>query len=310
MIVEKNISRLKRIRDYFWDNRKIIISSVLAFFVFSVVYVLFLPSEYVSSAKLLPSGSEAMTIGAFYGLMPGLAERLTENGISSFLFPDILKSRTVILAVAHEPFDSVLESQVEGTNLAEFYGWNNDDAILRGFLGNSEVKYSFDKGIVSISFKATNRYLAYFVTKTWLDKLKWFIENHLTTEAKRDYEYLKQRLEEAQKNLKAAEDSLAVFVRTHKNYDVDPVEKMKYDNLLVSVESKRVVYKAITQQLEKARIDMVKSLPTVKILEPPNIPQKKSGPKRSIIVFASLFIGLIVGIVIVELKQLVPILKK
>ena len=295
--------RILEIIKYFLVNRKILLSCVVASVLFFAICALFLPTEYTSSATILPSGSSSGLLGVAYGLIPELAERLTESGISSVLFSDILRSRVVILAVAKEPFDSTLKEQTGVNNLSEYYGWGSDDEIIKNFLRKGKVFYSFDKGITRISFTSRDGYLSYFVTKTWLGKLTWFIENHLETEARRNYNYMVRRLAAAEKSLKAAEDSLKVFIRTHRNYNADPVENIKYNDLLMSVESKRSIYQALLQQIENARVDMVKSLPTVKILDKPYIPQRKSGPRRSLIVGIGFILGLVIGILWIKIGE-------
>ena len=299
-----NKRRTVEIINYFLSNKKILLPCVAAGVLFFVIYALFLPTEYTSSATILPSGSSSGPLGMAYGLVPGLAERLTESGISSVLFSDILRSRVVVLAVAKEPFDSTLRERTGVNNMAEYYGWSSDDEIVKGFWGGGRVSYSFDKGITKITFTSSDKYLSYFVVKTWLNKLTWFIEEHLETEARRNYEYMKQRLAAAEKSLREAEDSLKIFIKTHRNYNTDPVENIKYNDLLMLVESKRSIYQTLLQQVESARIDMVKSLPTVKILDEPYIPHQKSGPKRSLIVSIGFILGLIIGILWIEIKEL------
>ena len=128
-----NRQRIVQIINYFLENRKILLSCVAASFLLFTVYALLLPTEYTSSATILPSGSSGGLLGVAYGLVPGLAERLTESGISSVLFSDILRSRVVVLAVAKEPFDSTLKERTGVNNLAEYYGWGNDDKIVKAF---------------------------------------------------------------------------------------------------------------------------------------------------------------------------------
>ncbi len=302
-MIDENVDRIKRVYNFLWDNRIVIIPCVVAFFVFGIIYALMQPNYYTSTATILPSGAAGGNFGAMYGLFPELTENLTSGSISSFLFPDILKSRIVVLAVVDAPFDSTLKNKIGANNLRELYGISNDDKVIKMFLTDGLVRYSFDKGIIKLSFKATDPYLAYYVTKTWLDKLKWFVENHMTTEAKRNYEYLKDRVETARELLKISQDSLASFIKTHRNYQSDPIQNMKYASLSVSVSTKQAIYQSLVQQLEQARVEMVKSIPTVKVLDEPYIPEGKSGPKRSMLVVGITLLGLAVGLVAAGLRQ-------
>ncbi|MCD6594134.1 hypothetical protein J7L68_00445 [bacterium] len=298
-----NIIRIWKIVVLFWENRRIISPIILAFFLISLIYAIFTPNQYTSNATFLPSGTGGGPFGFITGWIPSMLENTTSDEISSFLFPEILKSRSVIIEVAHEPFDSILVEKTGKNNLQELNNWRNDNDIIDGFILNSNIFYSFERGIIQIKYTSKYPYLSYFVMKTWVDKLHRYLENNLETEARRNYEYLLKRQDDVKRSLDKAEDSLAIFIKTHRNYNNDPITNLEYQKLSVLVQTRRDLFTYIAQQLETERLNMTKSLPTVKLLDPPNIPQKKSAPKRSLIVIAGIFIGLIIAIIILLLKN-------
>ena len=298
-----NTLRIWKILLIFWKNRRTVFPIILAFFLTSVIYAVLTPNKYTSTASFLPSGAGGGPFGFTTGWLPSVLENTTSNEISSFLFPEILKSRSVILKVAKEPFDSILVEKTGKKNLQEFKGWKRDNDIINGFTADSDVFYSFEKGIVKFKYTSKYPYLSYFIMKTWIDKLHWYLENKLETEARRNYEYLQGRQASAKKNLEEAEDSLATFIKTHRNYDSDPITNLEYKRLSVIVQTRRDIFTYISQQLESERLNMVKSLPTIKLLDPPDIPQIKSSPKRSLIVIFALFLSIIISIIVLILKD-------
>ncbi|RKZ34836.1 hypothetical protein DRQ33_01305 [bacterium] len=305
-----NIIKIWEIVRKLWDDRKLTMPIILAFFLGSIMYALFLPNEYTSTAKFLPSGAGGGPFGFISGWLPNMIEKMTEEGISSFLFPDMLKSRTVLVAVAREPFDSTLKKHTGKQNLMEYHNWNTPDDIVKGFSTYGVVYYSFDKGITEIKYTANDPRVAYFGATTWIDKLFWYLEDRLQTEARRNYGYLKERYNEVKRSLKNAEDSLTAFIKTHRNYDSDAIVNLEYKRLLTMVESRRNIYEFIVQQMENEKLDMVKAVPTVKILDSPAIPTKKSGPQRSLIVAVGSIIGLFVAIILLILKNAAHRLKE
>ena len=52
------------------------------------------------------------------------------------------------------------------------------------------------------------------------------------------------------------------------------------------------VFEALTKEYELAKVQEVKEIPTVKVLDQPNIPDKKSFPPRLLIVLLGTFVGL------------------
>lgn len=257
----------------------------------SVIYAILSPNKYTSHASLLPSGSGASpTLGLISGLIQGLETASGEN-ISSFLFPDILNSRQVVLTVIDAPFDSTAYRITGKTSLRELYNWKNDEVAFEEFCGLSSVSYSIDRGITKLGFTSKIPYISYFVVKTWIEKLEWYLQHSMQTKARREYEYLIIRRDESLKLISEAEESLKIFVKAHRNYMADPISNMQYERLNTNLQVARQIYSLIVQQIENAKIDMVKTVPSINILDSPQIPKIPSGPKRTLILFAGIIIG-------------------
>jgi uncharacterized protein involved in exopolysaccharide biosynthesis len=66
-----------------------------------------------------------------------------------------------------------------------------------------------------------------------------------------------------------------------------------YADLMRSTKVNEAVYETLTEQYEAAKVDEAKDLPTVKVLDPAQVPEKKSFPPRAIITIVGglLFLG-------------------
>ena len=62
-----------------------------------------------------------------------------------------------------------------------------------------------------------------------------------------------------------------------------PLLGVNYADLLRSTKVQEAVYEALTQQYELAKVEEAKEIPSVKVLDPPFIPDKKSSPHRLLI---------------------------
>jgi capsule polysaccharide export protein KpsE/RkpR len=58
-------------------------------------------------------------------------------------------------------------------------------------------------------------------------------------------------------------------------------------NIYRKVRIQETVYELLSAQYETARIEEAKSIPTVSVIDPPGLPEKKSSPHRSIIILVS-----------------------
>lgn len=64
-----------------------------------------------------------------------------------------------------------------------------------------------------------------------------------------------------------------------------PVLGTGYADLYRRVQLEEVLFQALTQQLELVKVQEAKEIPSVKVLDPPNIPERRSFPPRLLIIF-------------------------
>ncbi len=106
-------------------------------------------------------------------------------------------------------------------------------------------------------------------------------------------ELLRSQVEELRGSLRELEEgkrgerlsTKSIFIPTVKIPDL----ALQYARLLRDAKVQETLYGFLTQQYEMARIQEAKDSPTVQILDVAKIPEKKSKPKRSLIVILSTF---------------------
>lgn len=76
-----------------------------------------------------------------------------------------------------------------------------------------------------------------------------------------------------------------------------PALGVTYADLYREVKLREVVFEILTQQYEMAKIAEAKEVPSVKVLDPANMPEKKSGPPRAIITVLGLILAFTLGAV-------------
>jgi hypothetical protein len=57
------------------------------------------------------------------------------------------------------------------------------------------------------------------------------------------------------------------------------------------------IFETLTQQYELARVEEAKEIPSVKVLDPANLPEKKSFPPRLTVMFLGAFFSFLVAVV-------------
>ena len=69
-----------------------------------------------------------------------------------------------------------------------------------------------------------------------------------------------------------------------------PLLGVAYSDLYRRVKLEEAVYEALTQQFELAKVEEAKETPSVKVLDPPNVPSRKAFPPRLLIIFLCTFL--------------------
>ena len=75
-----------------------------------------------------------------------------------------------------------------------------------------------------------------------------------------------------------------------------PLLGVTYADLYRRTKVEEAVYETLTQQYEMAKVEEAKEIPTVKVLDPPNLPDKKSFPPRTVIVLLGTMVAFACGI--------------
>src|SRR4029077_2354316 len=78
-----------------------------------------------------------------------------------------------------------------------------------------------------------------------------------------------------------------------------PALGVTYADLYREVKLREVVFETLTQQYEMAKIAEAKEIPSVKILDPANLPERKSGPPRLLITLLGVILSFALGTALV-----------
>jgi capsule polysaccharide export protein KpsE/RkpR len=75
-----------------------------------------------------------------------------------------------------------------------------------------------------------------------------------------------------------------------------PLLGVAYADLYRKTKVEETIFEILTQQYELAKVQEAKEVPSVKVLDPPDIPEKKVFPPRMVLIVLSILAGLVLGI--------------
>jgi uncharacterized protein involved in exopolysaccharide biosynthesis len=79
-----------------------------------------------------------------------------------------------------------------------------------------------------------------------------------------------------------------------------PALGVTYSDLDRNVRVDEQLWEALTKQYEESKVQEAKEIPTVRILDPANMPQRRSGPARMVIILFGAFLSFLAAIVAVN----------
>ncbi|HHS49949.1 MAG TPA: hypothetical protein ENN07_02420 [candidate division Zixibacteria bacterium] len=281
---------------------------------FTILFTTIASPTYKATGKLLPTSdaSQMGVIGILTGFFGSRGTPAVDGAPSSFLYVDILYSRSVV--------ESVLEHEVEFIDkrgrtqkgkLRELLEYSYGTKGFEDFLGNNSAKSNFENGVITLTSIAKDPNLAAILLNTWIEKLDEFNRSVRITQASENLKYLEQRLEDSKEELDIARDSLVEFLEANRGYPraATPRVEAEVRRLTAKREMKEQVYQLLMQEQEVAALNKQKTTPVVSVLDSASPPTEKDGPKRIPVFLVSLifaFVVLLLSLSILEANDPTP----
>ncbi|HBC47996.1 MAG TPA: hypothetical protein DEO84_06725 [candidate division Zixibacteria bacterium] len=249
---------------------------------------LLLKNQYTSSASILPTGASGISselkdlaAGSLGELGLGSSNEAPEN--SSALFPNVLNSRLISEKILKRTYSFNYKSKPISLTLEDYIGQSNLDRTIRKLSKLVDISTDKKTGVISLSVTTEYPEFSAAIVHAYLEELDDYNIHHRQSTASENEKFTARRLEEIKLELAAAEDTLRSFKQANLNYLVssDPLLQLELSRLQRELDLKASLYLTLAQQNEMAKVDAVKDIPVVQVLDRGSIPLEKSSPHRS-----------------------------
>jgi uncharacterized protein involved in exopolysaccharide biosynthesis len=234
----------------------------------SIVLSFLLPKWYAARSTLIPpqdSGFQSGLMSLVGGLSaPGIAG-ITAGSPESQLFLAILDSRTL------------REKLIRDFHLMSVYKTTTMDDALKNFSENARASLT-DRGVVEVVVEDRNPQRAADIANAWVKALDEFNKNARMTTGKKTRLFVEERIRETQEHLRAAEDALSTFQRTHKtaalaagvSRGVESGASILAQRMALSVKLNRLtdMYRHDSPELEETRAELAAIDQQIELLPP------------------------------------------
>ena len=317
-----------------WKEKLWIILTTLLFTIGGLFYAFSLREEFTTNGKILPEyQSKAGGLGQFAGLASLAGVDLSSatggggDAIRPDLYPDVLKSTPFFLDLfkfkvktkenKELTFSQFYDTYILDDDIKEEYKKlkfptsNQYVAISLQTENNlkdlrERINAAIDKktGLLTVTVKMPDPVVATLVTKYSMDYLTNYITNYRTEKAKKDLDFLAERLDAAKGKYYNNQAKKAQYS------DQNQLSMMKLQSADLQrerIESEYKIsssfYNTLLQKYEEAKLKIQQETPVIKVLDPPVVPNKKSEPKKAIIAIISTFLGGIIGLIVALLRK-------
>lgn len=245
-----------------------------------------LPKYYRANAVILPETdkNKLSSMSSLAGLASLAGVNVSGSDISR-LYPVILTSEAVLTNViqrryATERFkDSV--TLVQYMELDEGSSARNLDEALKKMKDLLSVSYDTKTSVVTASVEMREPRLSADVLKAALNELDLFLREKKTSSATEQRVWIESRLVQVNVELREAEEAMKSF--REKNRQVSsPQLLLEQDRLSREVLVKSTIDLELRKQAEIAKIDEIKQVTNINVLDEGREPVKKERPHRGI----------------------------
>jgi uncharacterized protein involved in exopolysaccharide biosynthesis len=348
-----------------WQRRRWLAMVTGLGMLLAVGYALSIPNRYTSTALLMPPDQQSLSGGSLLGALAGSGAIASMEGLrtSGGILIGILSSQTAQ--------DDIINRR----DLRRIYRCKFS-VDCRGMLaGQTTIKEDKSNGIINISVMDRDPNQARDIANAYVEELNRLLNTLSTSSARREREFLEQRLQSIKTGLDASSVALSQF--SSRNATINPqsqgqaliasasglqgelitsqselsglkvmysddnvrvreararidelqsqLRKMgnvgekadgsnqKSDQLYPSIRELPIlgvtysdlsrqlamqeeIYETLTKQYELAKVEEAKEIPVIKVLDEPQVPERKSSPHRSIIVILGVIVAAFAGI--------------
>jgi capsule polysaccharide export protein KpsE/RkpR len=362
-----------------WNRRRLLARVFVYSALLSTLFVFLIPKQYESTTRMMPpdqqQGMGTAMLAALAGkAMPGGALGALAGGMlgmkdSGALFVELLHSGTIEGAL------------VDRFNLQKVYHKRYRQEAAKRLAHRTDITQDRKSGVITVVVTDTDRERAQQMAQAYLDQLDGLLIRVNNSAARREREFIEQRLVTVQNDLEKAQVALSDFSSKNTTLDVKeqtkamveagaklqahlivahaeadslaqfyapdnvrmravkarageierelkklrgspedgsddsngdalypslrqmPVLAVRWADLYRQVKVKETVYDLLTEQYELARIEEVKSVPSVRVIDPPSWPEKKSFPPRLILILAFTSFSMFVAAMTIVLQD-------
>jgi uncharacterized protein involved in exopolysaccharide biosynthesis len=234
------------------------------------------PRMYTSRASFTPD-RPAQSPGGVAGLAAsfGISLGASSTTESPQFYAELLESSEILRRVAARRFSRGPGDSVGLPTLVGVKAGSPEEAveealpILRRRTG---IKPNPRTGVIGLEVKSESPEISRQIVVAYLESINAFNIENRNSRAAGERDFAQRQLAQYQKELAAAEDAYDAFLRTNRSCCASPDLQRQQSKLQRNIGMAQQVVTTLATAYEQARIDEVRSTPSIRVIERPRAP--------------------------------------
>lgn len=144
--------------------------------------------------------------------------------------------------------------------------------------------------VISLTVTAQDPHVAAEISEEVIDRLQTYVTNYRTEKSRQDLEYYQRLHDESQETYFASQQRYANYVDRNQGVVLQRV-KTEQERLQNEMNLNYQLYNTCAQQLQAAKAKVQQETPVFTVINPPQVPLKRSKPSKVTILAAFIFLG-------------------
>ena len=193
---------------------------------------------------------------------------------------------------------------------SNIYSITKDEKNLFDLLKSQlNIDYSEKEGYVTLSFSMDEPLAAAQMLKNAENYLQNAVTEFKIQKAKQQLDFIQKRYNEAEKDFKEKQIRLASFQDSNRGL-ISSLPQTRLSQLQTDFNLAFNIYSELAKQLESQKIKVKEDTPVFTVIEPVSIPLDRTKPKRGIIIAVWSFLGIVIGVGLIFVKDFISNIKK
>src|ERR1043166_3139763 len=279
-----------------WTHRRLLTGSTMLAGLLAAAMAIALPNQYTARTTILPeaqsntSGAGLTQLAASIGLGLGRAG----NGLTE-LYPTMLTSDRILTPVIYQRLRTRggdLRSLVQFWDLDTVDSARAYERALRRFRDKALTAEADRRTqVVSLGVTLSDPAFAANLANALVAQMDSFVRQYQRGLASDRVRWFQTRLSQVSADLARSEGTLRDFRVRNRLIANSPTLQLQEQQLMRDVETNSAIYIELERQQEIAKIDEVKNIPVVQVLDHARPPVRKSYPPRTTIVLGTMILA-------------------